>query len=114
VPVTFTRLPPLAATHLIVSDCRWLGTARAPTSDIIWIRPRMASTGTLWGPRRGLLWAVGQGEAAVTDDVIARIRMWSSSAVLDKVDTRSALDGDKQSGALPLVSSIDDRSPEIR
>ena len=75
-PLAFARRPPLAATHLIVSDCRWVGTPPAPARDVVWIRPRMVSTGTLWAPRRGLLSAVQQGEAAVTEEVIARIRAW--------------------------------------
>ena len=76
-PLAFARRPPLAATHLIVSDCRWVGTPPpAPARDVVWIRPRMASTGTLWAPRRGLLSAVQQGEAAVTEEVIGRIRAW--------------------------------------
>jgi NTE family protein len=86
VPLAFARRPPLDATHLIVSDCRWLGSPCEPTSDVVWIRPRMASTGTLWGASRGLLPAVRQGEAAVTADVIARIRTWSSSRVPDGAD----------------------------
>ena len=51
-PLAFARRPPLAATHLIVSDCRWVGTPPAPARDVVWIRPRMVSTGTLWAPRR--------------------------------------------------------------
>jgi NTE family protein len=76
VPLAFARRGPLAATHLVVSDCRSLGTPAAPASDVVWIRPRMASTGTLWGPRHGLLSAVNQGEAAVTEDVVTRIQGW--------------------------------------
>jgi predicted acylesterase/phospholipase RssA len=76
IPLAFARRPPLAATHLIVSDCRWVGTPPAPARDIVWIRPRMASTGTLWAPLEGLVSAVRQGEAAVTGEVIARIRAW--------------------------------------
>jgi NTE family protein len=76
VPLEFARRLPLGATHLIVSDCRWIGTRPARAEDIVWVRPRMASTGTLWGPRQGLLSAVRQGEAAVTGEVIARIRAW--------------------------------------
>jgi predicted acylesterase/phospholipase RssA len=74
VPMAFARR--LGATHLIVSDARWLGTARRFTRDVVWIRPRMASTGTLWAPRQSLTATVEQGDAAVTDEVISEIRAW--------------------------------------
>jgi len=64
------------ATHLIVSDCRWLGGAPVTGADTVWIRPRLASTGTLWSPRRGLIAAVRNGEAAVSDGILSRIRSW--------------------------------------
>jgi NTE family protein len=77
VPVAFARRPPLSATHLIVSDCRWMRDALPADSErAIWLRPRMMSTGTLWAPRRGLLAAVAQGEAAVTPAVVERIHRW--------------------------------------
>jgi predicted acylesterase/phospholipase RssA len=76
VPISFARGAQIGATHVIVSDCRWLGRAPAIDSRTIWIRPRMAHTGTLWSPRRGLLAAVRDGEAAVTEEVVARIRGW--------------------------------------
>jgi hypothetical protein len=38
----------------------------------------------LWAPRRGLLSAVQQGEAAVTDEIIARIRAWLIADVEDQ------------------------------
>ena len=75
VPVAFAR-DAIGATHVIVSDCRWLGRAPAATDDAVWIRPRMANIGTLWSPRRGLLTAVDQGETAVTDEALARIGAW--------------------------------------
>jgi NTE family protein len=84
VPLEFARRPPLTASHLIVSDCRWIGTLPAPARDIVWVRPRMASTGTLWAPRQGLLSAVRQGEAAVTGEVIARIRAWFTADSQDE------------------------------
>lgn len=74
VPLAFARR--LGATHLIVSDARWIGTARPFTRDVVWIRPRMATTGTLWAPRRSLTATVEQGDAAVTDEVISEIRAW--------------------------------------
>jgi len=42
----------------------------------VWIRPRMTSTGTLWSPRRGLLTAVSDGEAALNDEALGRIAVW--------------------------------------
>jgi predicted acylesterase/phospholipase RssA len=76
VPVAFARSAPIGATHVIVSDSRWLGGTPPPDPATAWIRPRMASTGTLWSPRRGLLATVRNGEAAVTDDALTRIRGW--------------------------------------
>ena len=76
VPISFARGAQIGATHVIVSDCRWLGRVPAIDARTIWIRPRMAHTGTLWSPRRGLLAAVRDGEAAVTEEVVARIRGW--------------------------------------
>jgi NTE family protein len=76
VPVGFARGPAIGATHVIVSDSRWLGGVPPPDPATAWIRPRMANTGTLWSPRRGLLAAVGSGEAAVTDDALNQIRCW--------------------------------------
>lgn len=76
VPIAFARRPAIGATHVIVSDCRWLGATLAIDEKTAWIRPRLASTGTLWAPRRGLLMAVRQGEAAVDRAVLARIQGW--------------------------------------
>jgi predicted acylesterase/phospholipase RssA len=80
VPVSFAVGSGIGATHVIVSDSRWLGRAAQTPSNIVWIRPRMSSTGTLWSPRRGLLATVRHGEAAVTDEVVARIRQWFSAS----------------------------------
>ena len=76
VPIAFARSAPIGATHLIVSDCRWIGRAPAGDTRTIWIRHRAARAGTLWAPRRGLLQAVEDGESAVTDDILNRIRGW--------------------------------------
>jgi len=84
VPVAFARGAGLGATHVIVSDCRWIGGVPATDRTTVWIRPRMAATGTLWSPRRGLLNAVRNGEAAVTESIVARIREWLAK------DTREA------------------------
>jgi NTE family protein len=81
VPIAFARRPPLAATHIIVSDVRWIPGRQASSADnVVWIRPRLTA-GTLWSPRHGLLSAVAQGEEAVTDDVIARISEWLHTPV---------------------------------
>jgi NTE family protein len=74
-PIAFARRLPLGATHVIVSDCRWIGTTQATDDHAVWIRPRMPATGTLWTPR-GLAAAVRQGEVAVTREVVARVRRW--------------------------------------
>ncbi len=76
VPTAFARRPPLSATHVIVSDCRWFGSVPATDARTVWLRPRMAHTGSLWSPRQGLLPAVRGGEAAVTTEAAARIRNW--------------------------------------
>jgi predicted acylesterase/phospholipase RssA len=84
-PIAFARRPPLSATHLIVSDCRWLATKPpASTEDLIYIRPRPSATGTLWAPSSTLLAAVRQGAAAVTDDVLDRVASWRD--ILDAID----------------------------
>ena len=76
VPLAFARSPAVGATHVVVSDCRWIG--RVPVTDptIVWIRPRMVSAGTLWSPAHGLASAVRDGEAAVTRDALDRIFSW--------------------------------------
>jgi NTE family protein len=73
-PVAFARSADVGATHVVVSDCRWIG--RVPETDptTIWIRPRMLRTGTLWSPAQGLRSAVHDGEAAVTKEVLNQIR----------------------------------------
>jgi NTE family protein len=76
VPTTFARSPSIGATHVIVSDTRWIGSVPATDSTTAWIRPRMTTTGTLWSPRRGLLAAVRGGEAAVTAEVMDRVLSW--------------------------------------
>jgi len=75
VPIAFARRPPLAAARIIVSDCRWIGTRPRVDEHTVWIRPRMPGTGTIW-TRQGLASAVRQGEAAVTCEMLARIRAW--------------------------------------
>lgn len=76
VPIAFARRQPLGSTHVIVSDCRWIGRTQATDEHTVWIRPSMRATGTLW-TQRGLAAAVQQGEAAVSGEVLARVRRWS-------------------------------------
>ena len=75
-PVGFATAPPLAATHLIASDCRSRGAPLAETDRLIYLRPHLDDTTTLKAPKASLLKAVAAGEAAVTEDVLARIARW--------------------------------------
>jgi len=75
-PIAFARAAPLSATHVIVSDARWIGSTPPTDHRTAWIRPRMPGTGTLW-TQRGLAAAVRCGDCAVTADVLARICGWS-------------------------------------
>jgi NTE family protein len=76
-PIAFARRPPLSATHLIVSDCRWLATEAPESSEhLIYVRPRIFTTGTLWAPSSTLLAAVRHGAAAVTEEIVDRARSW--------------------------------------
>ena len=80
VPIAFARRPPLAAARIIVSDCRWIGTRPPVDEHTVWIRPRLPGTGTIW-TRHGLASAVRYGEAAVTHQVLERIRTWLADGV---------------------------------
>jgi predicted acylesterase/phospholipase RssA len=76
-PLTFAQRPAMGATHIIVSDCRWLGRVRARAdTPTVWIRPLIRATGTLWSPREGLLATVRDGEAAVTGEILRVITGW--------------------------------------
>jgi NTE family protein len=77
-PIGFAERPPLGATHVIVSDCRWFG-GRLPSSHgrIVYVRPRLPSTGTLWAPASTLASAVREGKQAVTNEILSTIRGWS-------------------------------------
>src|SRR5688572_19614857 len=77
-PVAFAQRPPLGATHLIVSDCRAFA-ARRPLSDprVVYVRPRLPSTGALWAPRSTLVSAVREGGRAVTSQMLDVIHGWS-------------------------------------
>jgi NTE family protein len=76
VPLAFARSRQLGATHVIVSDCRWIGRRREADATTVWLRPRMPETGTLWSPARGLITAVRDGAAALTPQALDRISGW--------------------------------------
>jgi NTE family protein len=77
-PIAFARRPPLRATHLIVSDCRWMAGRRPPHDGrILYVRPRLPSTGTLWAPISTLASAVEEGRQAVTNEMLHTMRRWS-------------------------------------
>src|SRR3954468_5983038 len=57
--------------------CRWRGLRPRVADDTVWIRPRLPGTGTIW-THHGLAAAVRQGEAAVTGEMLARIRSWTT------------------------------------
>ncbi len=80
VPLAFARGPLVGATHLIVSDCRWIRRVSPTDAATVWIRPRLRGTGTLWSPARGLVAAVRDGEASVTGEVRDRIAAWARAA----------------------------------
>ena len=77
-PIAFAQRPPLDATHLIVSDCRSFA-ARRPLSNgrVVYVRPRLPSTGALWAPRSTLVSAVREGGRAVTGQMLDIIQGWS-------------------------------------
>jgi predicted acylesterase/phospholipase RssA len=86
-PIEFARRPPLSATHLIVSDCRWLATEAPDSSEhLIHVRPRLFPTGTLWAPSSTLLAAVRHGAAAVTDEIVDRARSWRRAVAAGQTD----------------------------
>jgi NTE family protein len=76
-PMAFARRPPLTATHLIVSDCRWVAGHRPASDDrVVYVRPKLPTTGTLWAPATTLVSAVREGRRAVTDEALQTIRGW--------------------------------------
>jgi NTE family protein len=76
-PVDFVRSPPMGATHVIVSDCRYSAAAPPPGDDsLIYIRPDLDGIRPLRAPRTALMKAVWRGEAAVTAGVIEQIQTW--------------------------------------
>jgi len=79
-PVDFARTPGLEATHLIVSDCRRTVALGQLSDRMIYVRPELKNTGILRAPRSTLLEAVLQGEAAMTDAILGKIRNWLESS----------------------------------
>jgi predicted acylesterase/phospholipase RssA len=78
VPVAFARRPPLGATHLIVSDCRWFAGRRSPSNGcVVYVRLRLPSTGTLRAPSSTLGSAVREGRSALTSQMLDTIQGWS-------------------------------------
>ena len=76
VPIAFARSPQIGATHVVVSDCRWIGRVEPTDAHTVWIRPRLAGIGTLWSSTRGLAAAVEDGAAAVTPAILDRVAEW--------------------------------------
>jgi len=80
-PVDFIRSPEMGATRVIVSDCRFsASTVPATDHSLIYIRPDLEGLRPLRGPRTALTMAVERGEAAVTPEVLERIRGWQRAA----------------------------------
>jgi NTE family protein len=76
-PVAFARSPQMGATHVIVSDCRY-SAPPPPSADesLVYIRPNLEGIRPFRAPRAALLQAVWRGEAAVTPDLVERMRAW--------------------------------------
>jgi NTE family protein len=75
-PIEFARCDALAATHLIVSDCRSETACLACGDRMVYIRPRLEGVGVLRSRQASLVQAVAEGEAAVTDDILKQIHQW--------------------------------------
>lgn len=89
-PVAFAQHPPLSATHVVVSDCRWLRRRPPQGGDnIVFVRPPLMATGTLWTPSATLLAAVQDGKAAVTQQVLNRIHGWCNGLGEGRADVAS-------------------------
>lgn len=69
----------LGATHLIVSDCRRVATPAAADDRVVYIRPALDGA-SAWRSRGSLTQSVACGEAAVTAEVITRVRGWYAGA----------------------------------
>jgi len=75
-PTEFARSAGLGATHLIVSDCRRLATPTPDDDRVVYIRPTLTGAGSWQSPPGTLVETVALGEAAVTPDVITRVKSW--------------------------------------
>ena len=68
----------LGATHLIVSDCRRIAAPTADEEAVVYVRPAMNGAGSWQSPPGSLTENVACGEAAVTPEILSRIRRWSA------------------------------------
>ena len=75
-PVAFAGQPGLAATHVVVSDCRQRADRVDENERLVYLRPNLERTTTLRAPRATLLEAVEAGEATITAPVLTRLREW--------------------------------------
>jgi predicted acylesterase/phospholipase RssA len=79
-PIAFARSPVLAATHVIVSDCRSIASAPPESSEsLVYLRPDLDGIQPLRAPQTALMKAVWRGEAAVTPDVVERLQSWCAA-----------------------------------
>jgi predicted acylesterase/phospholipase RssA len=75
-PTRFAR-ERLGATHLIVSDCRRIAAPTADEEPVVYVRPALNGAGSWQSPPGTLTETVACGEAAVTPEILSRIRGWS-------------------------------------
>ena len=79
-PTGFARTPALGATHLIVSDCRFIAAAAPDHCDsVVYLRPDLDGIRPLRAPRTALTTAVWRGEATVTPEVVQRLQSWCAA-----------------------------------
>jgi predicted acylesterase/phospholipase RssA len=76
-PTQFARAR-LGATHLIVSDCRRVATPTVDEEPHVYVRPALNGAASWQSPPGSLTETVACGEAAVTSDILSRIRRWSA------------------------------------
>jgi NTE family protein len=80
-PVGFARSRDLAATHLIVSDCRFTPSDPPEETDTtVYLRPALEGLRPLRGPRTALMMAVRRGEETITPEVVERLQVWRAAA----------------------------------
>ena len=81
-PLNFVRSPAIGANHVIASDCRYSVLRPPPEDDtLIYLRPDLDGIRPLRAPRTALMKAVWRGEAAVTDEVVDKLRSWMRVSV---------------------------------